>query len=99
MMKVTVNYTPTGVAYSDFDLENQFTTSIINNHGYINCSTENAVHYARWLHMKKEIELIVLFKGKEIRIDKDGNFEDYPDGFLDRNINIHLAILNIRLDM
>lgn len=95
---ITINYTHIGTAFSDFNLEDDFNKAVINGHGYFNTSTENIIHYARLLLIKKTIEkLTVVYDGKSIKVNNDGMLEYCPEGLLDRCVNLHRDILKERL--
>lgn len=93
MKKVTINYTPEGKAYSDFSLKDSINLHTTN-HLKIEASTENIVHYVIVLALQNKIDLVVKYKGQVMKLNKKyGEFEEYPDGFLDCHINLLLAKL------
>jgi len=97
MKQVTIEYSNHGLAFSDFGLELIFDT-ILQQEDPINIavSTENIVHYARLIHMKKIIDLTIVFNGEFISVDKGGCLDHYPIGCADRMDRTLDEILSIK---
>ncbi len=77
-----IEYSNNGTAFSDFDIEECIL--LLKNSTNINVSTDNFINRARALHREKKVKIeYFIFKGQKIRVDVNGEVEDYPEGFCD----------------
>lgn len=98
-MKLIVKYSDSGFTTPDLkvqkwleDLLGQLNNPSESNHNFIaiEIGSEvmiNAIRVAIKHEQLKHEDVIMQFKDQEWKLDKDGRFKKWPDGFCDVNIN------------
>lgn len=100
-MKLHINYTKDGEKHSDFEAEdivNAALARIINTDQEVEILTTNAnvVYAARVLTKEKTLakhEVVFYFEGEVVPHDVNGEFKEYPKGFLDISTNLLFRLI------
>lgn len=79
---ITVKYSATGEAISDFEAETFVEEAISNNELFVNTSSEIVLNYFRIAVKEKKLhhkQITFIIDGAVSKVDKYGTLERYPD--------------------
>lgn len=100
-MKLHINYTKDGNKHSDFDAVAIIEEAIRRIKGTtqeieIKTTNQCVVNAARVALKKKDVlveEISFYYEGALLANDRNGEFKDYPNGFLDANTNLLMQLI------
>lgn len=80
----TIEYSEDGIAFADAQAESKVREFLSSEADYISVSTENFILATRCMVYEKHFpydQVVFLFKGQTLHLDKDGRLPVYPSAF------------------
>jgi hypothetical protein len=100
-----VNYSKRGKAIADHEVEDALRKEarlcINGQRKQFNVSTENVVTAARAMKISGELtcNLMILFEGEDMGLQKDGGISEWPNGFCDYNEKWLCTIVSYKFEI